>query len=141
MSKTVIPIFHGRVSPEGRFELAEQERGLRQAYFKSLAGQSLEIVVRKERTKRSLDQNAYIHAVPFPIFADYWGEDISTTKLLLLGEKFGWRDLGDGKRIPLKPSTSDLSTDEMSEFIEWMPVWGMTDFGLRIPLPNEAEAA
>lgn len=139
--KTVIPIFHGRVTSEGRFELAEQERSLRQTYFKSLAGQNLEITVRKERTKRSLDQNAYIHAVPLPIFSEYWGEDISTTKLLLLGEKFGWREFDDGKRIPVKPSTSDLSTDEMSEFIEWMPVWGMTNFGLHIPLPGEAEAA
>lgn len=141
MSKTVIPIFHGRISSEGRFELAEQERGLRQAYFKSLTGQNVEIVVRKERTKRTIDQNAYVHAVPFPLFAEYWGEDISTTKLLLLGEKFVWREFADGKRIPLKPSTSDLTTDEMSAFIEWMPHWGMTSFGLQIPLPHEGEAA
>lgn len=138
--KTAIPIFHGRVTTDGVFELAHDEKQLRQTYFRSLAGSNLEIVVRKERTKRSLDQNAYIHAIPFPIFAEYWGEDIETTKLLLLGEKFGWKDT-QGVRLPVKPKTSDLTTDEMSEFIEWMPMWGMTHFGLHIPLPNEAEAA
>jgi hypothetical protein len=65
---------------------------------------------------------------------------LPTTKLILLGEKFGWRET-HGTRLPVKPRTSALSTEEMSAFIEWMPMWGMSEFGLRIPLPNEAEAA
>lgn len=141
MAKQPIPIFHGRISSEGRFELADDERTLRQQYFKSLAGQSVEIVVRKERTKRSLDQNAYLHAVPFPLLAEYWGEDIETTKLLVLGECFGWKELSDGHRLPMKPSSSNLTIDEGSHLIEWLPPWAMTRFGVPIPLPNEAEAA
>lgn len=137
--KSAIPIFHGRIDPDGRFELAAHELGLRRAYFKSLAGQSVEITVRKERTQRTLDQNAYLHAVPFPLLAEYWGEDIETTKLLVLGECWGWRETSGGNRLPIKPSTSRLTVDESTHLIEWLPPWSMTNFGVAIPLPNEAE--
>lgn len=135
---SAIPIWHGRFGADGRFEYAETERDQRRVYFQSLAGQDVEVTVRKERTRRTLDQNAYIHAVPVPMFAEEWGEDIETTKLLLLGECFGWRETQYG-RVPTKPSTAALSVDDMSHFIEWMPPWGMTNFRMNIPLPGEAE--
>lgn len=112
---------------------------MRRAYFKTLAGKNVEIVVRRERVQRSLDMNRYWHAVPFPLLAEYWGEDIETTKLLVLGECFGWRDLKDGKRIPMKPSTSALTVEEGSHLTNWMPPWAMTNFGVEIPLPKEAD--
>lgn len=136
-----IPIFHGRISADGKFELAERERILRQQYFKSLAGRNVEIVVRKERVQRSLDQNKYWHAVPFPILADCWGEDIETTKLLVLGECFGWRESLGGQRVPMKPSTSNLTVEEGTYLTDWMPPWAMKEFRLVIPYPNEAEGA
>jgi hypothetical protein len=108
--------------------------------LRTLSGDAVELVVRKARTQRSLDQNAYLHAVPFAILAEEWGEDIETTKLLVLGECFGWRDVGEA-RVPIKPSTSRLTVEEASHLIEWIPPWAMVKFGTRIPLPHEAEAA
>lgn len=136
-----VPIFHGRVDDGGRMELADHERDMRRVWLQTLRGREIEVVVRKVRTQRSDSQNRYIHAVPFPILADEWGLDIETTKLICLGECFGWRDLPDGLRLPLKPSTSALTVEEMTHFIEWMPPWAMTSFRVNIPLPNEAEAA
>lgn len=134
-----IPIFHGRVTEDARLELLEAERDRRRIWLQTLAGKPVEVVVRRVRTQRSLDQNAYWHAVPFAILADYWGEDMETTKLLVLGEKFGWRDLGDGRRIPMKPSTSALTVEEGDQLTEWMPPWAMTNFGVEIPLPKEVD--
>ncbi len=137
-----VPIFHGVVSEDGeRLLFASEERSARRGYLKSLAGERVEWTVRKERTQRSLDQNSYLHAVPVAILAEEWGEDVETTKLLILGECFGWRDAKDGHRLPMKPSTSALTVEEFSKLIEWLPVWAMFNFRVHIPLPNEVEAA
>ncbi len=138
-----VPIFHGRITAEGRFELAEDERDRRRAFFQTLAGKNVEIVVRKERTRRSLDQNAYLHAVPFPMLREYLGyESIEDLKLALMGECWGYRrDKATGRELPLKPHTSDMTTEECTRFIEWLVTWAQTKFDFHIPLPNEAEDA
>jgi hypothetical protein len=135
-----IPIFTGRVDPDGRLVLTEHERDKRRAWLDTLKGRDVEITVRRRREQRSLDMNAYWHAVPFALLSEYWGEDIETTKLLVLGECFGWRELGEGRRIPLKPSTAALSVEEGSHLTNWIPPWAMTQFGVNVPLPNEAAA-
>jgi hypothetical protein len=136
---TPVPIFHGRITDDGRLELLENERDRRRTHLQTLAGRPVEVIVRKVRTQRSLDMNAYWHAVPFALLAEYWGEDIETTKLLVLGECFGWREFPDG-RIPMKPSTAALTVDEGTHLTNWLPPWAMTKFGVNIPLPNEAAA-
>jgi hypothetical protein len=136
---SAVPLFHGRISPEGRFELADAERAQRQAYFRTLAGKNVEIIVRKERLQRSLDQNAYIHAVPVPLLADHCGYSITEMKLLLMGECFGWHTVG-GHELPLKPHTSDMTVDECRQFIDWVIPWAMEHFDVAIPLPNEVAA-
>lgn len=146
-SKQPVPIFHGRIASDGRFELAEHERDLRRRYFQTLAGQNVEITVRKERTKRSIDQNAYLHAVPFPLLAEELGyESIEELKYALMGECWGWkRDRATGHEIPVKPSTSSMSVEECTHFIDWLIKWAATPgnvcaHGFTIPLPNEVAA-
>jgi hypothetical protein len=133
------PVWHGRITDDGKWNLSVEERPRRAQYLRSLQGQQIELIVRKARSQRSLDQNAYMHGVAFPLFAECWGEDIDTTKLLLLGECFGWKDTRDFHRLPVKPHTSHLSTRECTQFIDWMVAWGAREFGLMIPLPNEVE--
>jgi hypothetical protein len=138
-----VPILHGEVTADGRLVLDGAERQLRAQHLRHLAGKRVEIIVRKERTQRSLDQNAYLHAIPFSMLAEEWGEDIETTKLLVLGECFGWRDLANGARIPMKPSSAALTVDECSHLIEWIVKWAAVPGnvcarGFMIPLPKEA---
>jgi hypothetical protein len=137
----IVPIFTGHVTEDGKLLLTPNEETYRRRYLQSLSGRDVEIVVRRKRVQRSLDMNKYWHAVPFPILAEYWGEDIETTKFLVLGECFGWREIKDGHRLPLKPSTSALTVEEGSYLTNWMPPWAMTNFGVDIPLPQKAEAA
>lgn len=139
--KTFVPIFSAHVDTVGRLILADRERGVRRQWLSSLIDKDVEVIVRRKRVQRSLDQNAYLHAVPFAILADEWGEDIETTKLLVLGECFGWRETRDGQRLPIKPSTSKLTVEETSHLIEWLPPWAMVNFRVDIPLPEKAVAA
>lgn len=135
----LVPIFHGSIDNEGRFHLAENERDQRRGYFQTLAGKRVEIIVRKERVKRSVDQNAYLHAVPFPILAEHFGNSIEEVKYVLMGECFGWHEVA-GREIPIKPSTSSMTVEECSHFINWLIPWAMTEHGCAIPLPNEVMA-
>lgn len=107
------------------------------AHLRAIAGKPVEIVFRKPRSKRSLDQNAYAHKWPFRIIADEMGESVEAAKLCILGEKFGWYEVR-GHLIPVKPSTSALTVEEFNELIEWMPVFALETFGAIVPLPSEA---
>lgn len=137
MTMAVVPVFHGDISADGRLVLDESERDRRRVHLSSLVGKRVDVIVRKHRTQRSLDQNAYLHTVPFPLLAEEWGEDIETAKLLILGECFGWKETKDGHRFPIKPSSSALTTDECSHLIEWIPPWAMLNFRVEVPLPEK----
>ena len=137
---TGVPIFHGRIDEDGRFGLLATEKALRLAYFKRLAGERVEVIVRKARTQRSIDQNKYLHAVPFPILALHFGDSVEGVKFDLMGEKWGWTTTKQGHHIPVKGHTSQMTVEECTEFIDWLIPWAMTEHGVAIPLPNEVEA-
>lgn len=138
---TTVPIWHGHIDEQGRFGLLEGEKPRRQAYFRTLKGNDVEIIVRKRRRPRSLNMNAYLHAVPFPILADYFGDSIEEVKRDLMGECFGWRfNEKLGRHTPVKPHTSDMSVEESKFFLDWLIPWAMTKHGVDIPLPGEVAA-
>ncbi len=135
---TPVPVWHAVVTPAGVLEMAPAERGLRRAYLKCLAGKPVDVVVRVHRKQRSKDQNAYIHAVPIPILAEHFGYTVPEMKLVLMGECWGWRmDKVSGKEIPINVHTSDMNTDECSQFIEWVIPWAMVNHEVAIPFPSE----
>lgn len=98
-------------------------------------------MVRRPASQRSIDQNAYFHAVPVTLMAEYMGEEHMATLYALLGECFGyhWSDKL-GREIPNKGSSSALTVEEFSHLIEWCPPWALLNHGVNIPLPNEVEA-
>ncbi len=134
------PVWHGRVTPEGELRLFDTERVQRRSFLRSLAGQDVEIVVRKKRSQRSEDQNRYLHAVPFALLAEALGYDsLEELKFDLMGEKWGWTETKGGHRVPIKLHTSDMTTVEATEFIDWLVRFGATlPSPVYIPLPNEA---
>ena len=96
------PVFAGRVDARGHLTLDQQPRFLR--WLSRMAGERVELVVRRARSKRSLAQNAYMHGVVFPMVAEYTGYTIPETKLAMMGECFGWtfselakREVREGK--------------------------------------------
>lgn len=133
------PVFHGCVSDAVRLVLDENERLLRHSYLKALVGRRVDVIVRKERVKRSLDQNAYLHTHPFPLLAEHFGDSIEGVKLDLMGQCWGWKTSPvTGREMPVKPRTSEMTVDECTFFIDWLIPWAATEHGVLIPLPSEA---
>ncbi len=121
----VTPIFIGHVDEGGRLRLNHRD-GLSR-WLCTLTGRVIEVVVRRRRSRRSVDQNAYIHAVPVAMLAGHFGYMVPEMKLVLMGECWGWRhDPVSGKEIPIKPHTSDMSIEECTHFIEWVIPWAAT---------------
>ena len=137
---TPTPLFHGRVDKSGRLELLDTERWKRQQHLRSLAGKRVEVIIRKAHTKRSLDMNAYLHKVPFPMLAEHFGDSIEGVKLDLMGECFGWTKTAQGHDIPMKSHTSDMTVEESKFFLDWLIPWAMTTHGIDIPPPQRVSA-
>lgn len=137
----MVPVFHGQINDAATRILWDADAALpRLRWMKTLAGERVEVIIRKARAKRSLDQNSYWHGVVFPLVSEYTGYTIPETKLVLLGECFGWQKIG-GHDVPIKPSTSDLTVEEGSRFTEFFGPWAVEHCGgLQIPLPNEVAA-
>lgn len=91
------------------------------------------------RMKRSLEQNAYLHAVPLKMIADLTGYNIDEVKDHLLGEAFGWEEytvFGTEKRRPVRRS-HDLNTEEFSWWMEWIEAWASENLDMVVPRPGE----
>ena len=102
------------------------------------------VSVEKKKKKRSIDQNAYIHAL-FTLLKDSLNElgnsftmeqvkEMMKFKFLLV-EMYN-KDTGAliGSRIR---GTSELTTWELNEFFEKIIAYAADEFGIILPYPNE----
>jgi hypothetical protein len=133
---TPTPLFCGRVLQGGLLVLDRPKDYAK--HLRSLAGQYVEIVARKRRTKRSLDQNAYIH-VAATLASEHTGYTLAEVKLIWMGECWGWHTVA-GHELPVKPHTSDMTVDEASYFIDWVGPWSLEHMGVEIPPPERVAA-
>ena len=91
-------------------------------------GKKWRVTICEYRKKRSNEQNAYIHAVPFPLMMEHTGYDLDELKRELCGLFMGtekYEIFGKERERPIK-TTSQMTTKEMSDFIEWMMWFGST---------------
>ena len=102
-------------------------------------GKKWRVTICEYRKRRSNEQNSYIHAVPLKIMSDHTGYTMDEMKEYCCGEFTGWEGysiMGKTLQRPIR-STSQMDTEEMSRFIEWMIWFGSSTLNLRIPSPNE----
>jgi len=135
MSDRVV-FFRGFVSDDGRLTL-DWPRQFRQD-VRVLAGYEVEGELRRRRSKRSGEQNRYLHVVIKPL-ADELGYTTEELKLVLLGETFGYREVR-GANIPMRLHTSDLNTQEFAQLIERL-LQVAAEASVVILLPDEWRAA
>jgi hypothetical protein len=107
-------------------------------WCRTLKGRDVEIVVRKKRDPRSLNQNSYWHCIPVELMAEEWGVNHDQAHYLLLGEWKGWTD-GPVGRLPNCASSSKLTREEFSQLITWVLDYGPAEWNVYIPAPNETE--
>jgi len=125
--------FIGLVREDGSrldFDFPSQYR----AFIQTLAGHEVEIEIRRKRTKRTVKQNAYLHAAIKP-YADHLGYTVEELKLALLGECFGYHQVA-GVTMPVKLHTSELSTQEFVEITELL-IQKAAEDGVMILYPEE----
>lgn len=141
MSKPV-PVWGATVTG-GVLRVDERARFL--AYAMTLEGEPVQVIVRKRESQRSLDQNAYIWGVAYPVIAEALGYDKHEHDDLhyaLVAKCFGEHfDKRVGAMVPNKRS-SKLTTKEFSEYMSWLVRFAATELGgIIVPLPGESEAA
>ncbi len=139
-----VPVFHGHVDEHGKLVLADQERHLRRGYLKRLGGKAVDVVVKQHRRRRSEKQSRWWWGVAVPLIAQELGYDKhehEDVHYALVAKCFGThRDDKLQQDVPNKRSSS-LTTDEFSQLMEWAVRYAATEWGMVVPLPNEAEAA
>jgi hypothetical protein len=130
-----------KVTDKAVLRLSEDMRKALDQHLKTLVDQDVEIIVRKPQSKRSIDQNAWLHcdSGPVRLLADEWGVSMAEAKLLLMGECWGWREV-NGRQIPVRPQTSEMTVKDFSYFVDWVVPWAMTEFNVRVMLPSEMAA-
>ena len=118
------------------------------AHCRRMEGQKVEIIVRKWRARRSLNQNAYFHGVVLKMLQEVTGyagaegmdelKDILEDKFLRVPTKLGYRTR----------ESEDLNTKEFEDFLEEIRLWAAVMFEVTdletgevkpfvIPLPNQ----
>lgn len=105
-------------------------------FMARFVGKQVLVTVRPKAVKRSLDQNAYWWAEPVKRLAEYCGNTPSQMHYALLGECFGYTAGPLGQAVPVKPSSSELSTAEFSHLIEWVLLFGPSELGVQIEPPE-----
>ena len=110
-------------------------------YLSTLSEARVEVVGRRQRAQRSLPQNAWLWMAN-ALIADALGYDRHEVEALhyaLLGKRFGVRTDGPtGLSLPVRTS-SQLTTAEMSDYMEWLVRFAASELGVVVPLPGEVE--
>lgn len=132
------PVFHGHISEEGKFGLLESEREQRQAYFKTLAGKNVEIIVRRERAQRTERQHRYYFGVVVPLIAEHCGYEKDEMHDLLAMRFLRMED-DPITGSPRRKHTPDTDTKEFSDYLDSCIRFG-AGLGVVIPEPHEVAA-
>ena len=126
------PVFSGRIE-QGKVIYNNPTRYLAQVH--SLEGKRIECVLRQEKSKRSNKQNNYYFGVVCKVLGDYFGYDTEEMHDALK-YKFLRKGAADLETVQ---STTKMNTAEFEEYLEKIRRWAATDYGVVVPLPNEAE--
>ena len=128
------PLFHGQVT-KGRLVLETPHRYL--VYLSGLEGKRVEVVVRKQKSQRSIQQNKYYWAVVVEILANHCGYEPEEMHEALK-VKFLSDHSEDDKGLIRIGSTAKLTTDGFVKYIDRIIRWA-SGFGVFIPDPNQTD--
>jgi hypothetical protein len=117
------PVFAAHITSAGVVEF--KRPSLYRQYLKEMAGRDVVVIVREPRDIRSHSQNNYYHGVVVQVLSTEWGATPADVHRDLKRE-FGIR------------STATLETGQFEDYLERIRAWALTDFGIRIPAPDEA---
>ncbi len=126
----IVPIFQGTITKGQLRAGADYHK-----WLSTLDGQAVEIVVRKKRKQRSIQENRYYRGVVVPFFAEFTGYDNEEAHLALRQRFLSTTDDHGFMRIR---STTELSTIEFEEYMTKCRKLG-DELGFYVPAPNEID--
>jgi hypothetical protein len=135
----MIPIFTGKVnSPnDAPYSTIFYYDSLKlKKYLTPLNGQTVEVIIRKPKTKRSDLQNNYYWGVVLEILSKELGYDQDELHEIL---KYKFLKIESTLGMEYIRSTTKLTTGEFEEYLEKIKRWAAEFLGINIPNPNEAE--
>lgn len=132
--------FAGRVSADGVLEL-DDEPGFNRR-LDQLAGQRVDVIVKRHQSQRSLDQNRLLW-LWLTLLADELGYEPHERDRLhydLLAKRFGMEPRDSGLVLPVKTS-SELTVAEMAAYLEWLQRFAAVELSVSLPSPGEVDLA
>lgn len=117
--------------------------------LQELNEKEVELHIREARSKRSNNQNSYLHGVIIPMIRKRLEELGYTSKQGTKPTNLDTKELlksvflkdyitdKEGSEIEFTKSTASLNTQEAEEFFEEVRDWAHRELDLTIPLPNE----
>ena len=100
-------------------------------------GQIVMVTAEKLRKHRTDAQARYYRGVVLKTIADHCGYR-GSEELEALHQEMRRRFLPKRGRLNIPVSTTDLNTQEMTDYIEAIRDWAATELGIYVPEPNEA---
>ena len=132
LGRVEVTTFTGFVSDAGKLTLDWPTQF--RAYLKHLAGQEVEIDIRKRRSKRSTRQNNYWHGVVLPLLCEHTGYTPDEMHEALKAKFLGVEDLSTGLRKI--GSTAKLTTLDFADLTDRVVLWSAEHLGVIIPPPE-----
>ena len=138
-----IPVFEGDIVDKKLKLLSHVKKEMARWCSTFKNGAHVDITIRKHKSKRTNDQNAYYWGVAIPILADFFGHDNVEDMHTDLKEKFNPVEskLVPGKKIggtTTKMSTVEFMASDTS-YVERICRWAAMDYGIYIPPPKKAD--
>ena len=136
------PKFSGKVH-QGKLTLYDRD-GF-QKYAESFEGKPVYLTLDIERDTRSNPQNAYLWGVVYKLIADHVGDDAQSIheemKLRFIPKRVERVNVetGEVEGLLIPGSSSKLTTQEFSEYVEKIQRWAAEWLSLVIPDPNQVE--
>jgi hypothetical protein len=125
------PILYGKVE-KGKLILDYPEKLA--VHLSSLEGKRVEMIVRKETTIRSNQQNRYLWGIVYAIISDNTGYDTEQVHDAMK-VKFASKRLDNG--LVITERTSKMDTTRMTQYIDDIKRWAAEFLGVYIPDAGE----
>jgi hypothetical protein len=133
---------YGHITDDGALKINERSTFLK--LLQPLKGREIELTIKKRSKKRSGDQNAYYWGVVVHLVSEALidlGNEITPDEAHeFLKANFNYTEITNeqtGEVMKIPRSTSDLTTEEFTDYIEKVAKWAAEWLNITIPEPNE----
>lgn len=132
MSRKVVPVWSAAIDRDGKLHLDARSLFLR--YLGTLKNQAVRVIVEKTTRRKSQSQLGYLWGVVYPVIAEelgYRSYEVDAVHDALMRKLRGLRP--EPNPLGLRVSLAAMSHEEVSEYIEDLRHWALTEYGIVTP--------